>query len=270
MMKATTEKPTRSAITLPSLKSWNVWLAFIHAIQGAVILLLSATKIFPVETHYLTLDPVSTELAGHPVLGSAMRHMFDINLAYLVAAFFFIAAIAHGIAATVYRDRYEADLKKKINKLRWIEYALSGSTMIVAIAVLSGVADFSTLVMLFVVNAFMYLLSLAMEVYNQGKSRPNWLVYILGVVAGIVPWFVFGVYIWGANIYGSGDIPGFVYGIYVSMFLLTAAFAANLYLQYKKSGQWKDFLYSERVFMILSLVAKTVLAWQIFAGALRP
>lgn len=269
MTKATTEKP-KTAITLPSLHNWNVWLAFIHAIQGAVVLLLSATKLFPVETHYLTLDPVSSELAGHPVLGSAMRHLFDINLVYLVAAFFFISAIAHGLIATVYRVRYEADLKRKINKARWIEYALSASTMMVAIAVLSGVADFSTLVMIFVLDAVMNLLGLAMEVYNQGKPKANWLVYIIGCVAGIVPWFVFAVYIWGANIYGSGDIPGFVYGIYATMFILFSSFAVNMYLQYKKIGPWKEYLHGERVYMILSLVAKTLLAWQVFAGALRP
>ncbi len=41
-------------------------------------------------------------------------------------------------------------------------------------------------------------------------------------------------------------------------------------LQYKKVGKWKDYLYGERVYIILSLVAKTALAWQIFAGTLAP
>ncbi|HEU4914039.1 MAG TPA: heliorhodopsin HeR [Candidatus Saccharimonadales bacterium] len=270
MAKTSAETKQKNPITLPGLHNWNVWLAFIHAIQGAVILLLSTTKVFPVQTSYLTLDPISSELAGHPVLSGAARHLFDINLGYLVAVFFFMSAIAHAVIATIYRNRYEADLKRKINKARWIEYALSASTMMVGIAVLSGVADLSTLLMIFALDAIMNLLGLAMEVYNQGKNKPNWLVYVIGCVAGIVPWFVFGFYVWAANIYGSGDIPSFVYWIYLSMFVLFSSFAVNMYLQYKKVGKWKDYLYGERMYMVLSLVAKTLLAWQIFAGALRP
>jgi hypothetical protein len=41
-------------------------------------------------------------------------------------------------------------------------------------------------------------------------------------------------------------------------------------LQYKKVERWKDSLYGERVYIILSLLAKTVLAWLIFSGTLAP
>jgi len=33
-------------------------------------------------------------------------------------------------------------------------------------------------------------------------------------------------------------------------------------------GLWKNYLFGERMFIGLSLVAKTALAWQIFAGTL--
>ncbi|HEX9153225.1 MAG TPA: heliorhodopsin HeR [Candidatus Saccharimonadales bacterium] len=257
-------------VTTTSLHKWNMWLAGLHAIQGVAVLLLSTTRLFPVNTSYLTIDPINTEITGNAVLATASRHMFDINLAYLIAAFFFMSAIAHIMLATVYRKKYEANLDKKINKVRWFEYALSASTMMVAIAVLSGVTDLSTLVMVFVLDAVMNLSGLAMETYNQGKAKPNWLVYIIGCIAGIAPWLVFALYVWGSNVYGSGNMPTFVYWIYGSMFVLFSSFAINMFLQYKKTGMWKDYLYGERVYMILSLVAKTVLAWQVFAGSLRP
>jgi hypothetical protein len=41
-------------------------------------------------------------------------------------------------------------------------------------------------------------------------------------------------------------------------------------LQYKKVGPWKNYLYGELTYIILSLVAKSLLAWQVFAGTLRP
>jgi hypothetical protein len=40
-------------------------------------------------------------------------------------------------------------------------------------------------------------------------------------------------------------------------------------LQYRKVGKWKDYLYGERAYVILSLVSKSLLAWQVWAGTLR-
>jgi hypothetical protein len=41
-------------------------------------------------------------------------------------------------------------------------------------------------------------------------------------------------------------------------------------LQYKKVGPWKDYLVGERVYIILSLSAKSVLCWLIWTGTLAP
>jgi len=181
-----------------------------------------------------------------------------------------MSSLAHLFIATVYRAKYEADLAKGINKARWFEYALSASVMMLAISFLSGIYDLSSLVMIFTLDALMNLLGLAMEVHNSGKAKPNWLTYILGCIAGVVPWIVFGIYVYAASVYGGGNIPDFVYWIYVSIFLFFNSFAVNMVLQYKKIGKWSDYLYGERVYIILSLVAKSLLAWQVFGGTLRP
>lgn len=245
-------------------------MAVLHFVQGLAVLILSTSATLPVITNYLSLDTLASEASGQPVLALAQKTVFNINLAYLVVAFFFMSAIAHALIATVYRARYEANLKQGINKARWIEYSLSASTMMVAIALLSGVYDLSSLIMIFALDAIMNLMGLAMEVTNQGQKKPNWLTYWIGCLAGIVPWIVFGIYVWGASVYGAGNIPTFVYWIYASIFVFFNSFAINMYLQYKKTGKWSDYLYGEKVYMILSLVAKSALAWQVFAGTLRP
>jgi hypothetical protein len=43
-----------------------------------------------------------------------------------------------------------------------------------------------------------------------------------------------------------------------------------MFLQYKKIGHWKDYVFGERVYVLLGLVAKTALAWEIWSGTLRP
>ena len=39
-------------------------------------------------------------------------------------------------------------------------------------------------------------------------------------------------------------------------------------LQYARIGPWRSYLYGERAYILLSLISKSALAWQVFAGAL--
>jgi hypothetical protein len=63
-------------------------------------------------------------------------------------------------------------------------------------------------------------------------------------------------------------MPGFVYGIFISIFIFFNLFALNQYLQYKKVGKWASYIYGERAYLILSLTAKSALAWQLFGNTL--
>lgn len=239
-------------------------MAGLHSLQAIIMIFIAKGYSLPVTTTYLTFNDSTKHLEP------ATRNLFDINLAWLVVAFLLMSAAAHLIVATIYRQSYENNLKKSINKARWVEYALSASTMMVGIAFLSGIYDLGSLLMIFALVAIMNFMGLAMELWNQLTKKTNWYSFIIGCFSEILPWLVFVIYVWGASLYGSHGVPGFVYGIYVSIFIFFNCFAINMYLQYKKVGPWKDYLYGERVYMILSLVAKSALAWQVFAGTLRP
>jgi hypothetical protein len=251
---------------LKGLRIFNIVMGFFHLIQGIAVLILSdPTKgVVPITINFLRYDVELQKLL--PVT----KQITEVNIAWFVAIFFFLSAFAHLFISTVYRKKYESDLRKGINRVRWFEYALSASVMMLGISFLTGIYDLSSLVMIFTLDAIMNLMGLAMEVHNSEKEKPNWLTYIIGCIAGIVPWIVFGIYVYGARELGNGNIPDFVYWIYVSIFIFFNSFAINMFLQYKKIGPWKDYLFGEKVYIILSLVAKTLLAWQVFGGTLRP
>jgi hypothetical protein len=238
-------------------------MAGFHALQGAAVLLLSRNFELPISGTYLAFNPSTRHLE------STTAHLFDISLPLLIAAFFFMSALAHLVIATIYYRWYARDLKRGINKARWIEYAVSASTMMVAIALLVGVYDAASLGMIFALTAVMNLMGLVMEVHNQTTKKVNWLSYIIGCFAGIVPWAVIALYMWLGADRGS-SAPAFVYWIFVSIFIFFNCFAINMILQYKKVGPWRNYLYGERAYIILSLIAKSLLAWQVFAGTLRP
>ena len=54
----------------------------------------------------------------------------------------------------------------------------------------------------------------------------------------------------------------------MSLFVFFMSFAANQWLQYREIGPWRSYAYGEKAYLVLSLVAKSLLAWQIFAGSL--
>jgi len=256
---------TEENVKFEKLRKFNAVMGVFHFIQFILMLVLSNDFTLPITASYLRFDAITQRLVVNT------DKIADIRLGPLVALFLLISAIAHfSLASPWGYPWYVKNLKKHINYARWYEYALSSSVMIVVIAMLTGIYDVGTLIPLFALNACMNLFGLMMELHNQTTEKTNWAAYIFGVFAGIIPWVVIGIYLGGATLAASGSIPNFVYYIYVSIAFFFNIFAVNMILQYKQVGKWRDYLYGEKMYIVLSLVAKTLLAWQVFIGTLRP
>jgi len=253
-----------SRITFGSLRRFNLIMGFLHLAQGVLMLALSTSFSLPVTTLYLRYDASAGELVQN------LQEPYSLRIAPLVAVFLLLSAVAHFILGTFGFNWYVVNLRQHINKARWWEYSLSSSIMIVLIAMLVGVYDLSSLILIFCINACMIFFGYMMELHNQTTEKTSWTAFYFGCFAGIVPWVVIALYTIGANQSPGTSVPGFVYGIMVSLFVFFNIFAVNQWLQYKGIGPWRNYLYGERVYIILSLVAKSALAWQMFFGTLRP
>ncbi|WP_415383357.1 heliorhodopsin HeR [Halosimplex sp. TS25] len=245
-----------------NLRRFNAVMGGLHFLQGALMLYLSSSREWTITATHLEFDTESQRLA--PV----MESIGTIELAYLAVAFLFISAIAHVLIATVLYDRYVAYLGQGMNPYRWYEYAISASVMIVLIAMLAGVWDLGTLIALFGLVAVMNLCGLVMERHNRLTEETDWSSFVVGSIAGVVPWIVIAVSILG-TFNAGGSPPDFVIVIYASLFVLFNLFAINMLLQYREVWKWQDYLYGERAYIVLSLVAKSLLAWQVYFGALN-
>lgn len=248
-----------------NLRRFNLFMGVFHFAQGSLMLALSDLDFkLPVTTAFLEYDETTEKLVSN------LETAFELPLAPLVAAFLFMSALAHFLISTpgIY-GWYTRNLKKGANYARWIEYSFSSSVMIVAIAMLFGMYDIATLLLIFALNAMMILFGWMMELHNQTTEKTDWTAFIFGSIAGIVPWIAIGIYFLGSVTSGE-QVPTFVYAIYVSLFLFFNVFAINMVLQYKKIGRWQDYIYGEKVYIVLSLVAKSLLAWQVFFGTLQP
>jgi uncharacterized protein (DUF1810 family) len=248
-----------------NLRRFNLFMGLFHLAQGVVMLALSDLSFkLPVTTAFLRYDETTSKLVSN------LKTAFDLPLAPMVAAFLFMSALAHFLISTpgIY-NWYIRNLKKGVNYARWMEYAFSSSVMIVAIAMLFGMYDIAALLLIFALNAMMILFGWMMELHNQTTEKTDWTAFIFGSIAGIVPWIAIGIYLVGSVTSGE-KVPTFVYVIYSSLFLFFNVFAVNMVLQYKRIGRWQEYVYGEKVYIVLSLVAKSLLAWQVFFGTLQP
>ncbi|KXA94607.1 hypothetical protein AKJ37_07455 [candidate division MSBL1 archaeon SCGC-AAA259I09] len=242
------------------LRIFNGFMGVLHLIQAALMFWLS---------NDFSLAVTNTFPSGPPGSGEVMTEtLFNLRIGPLVALFLLISAIAHFLLATVLYEWYVKNLKNKINHLRWVEYSFSSSIMIVIIAMLVGFLDISALILIFIVNASMIFFGWLMELYNQRTEDTKWSPFIFGCIAGAAPWIAIAIRLITAVWRSPVEVPSFVIWIFVSIAVFFNIFALNQLLQYKKAGPWRDYLFGERMYIVLSLVAKSALAWQVFSGTL--
>jgi hypothetical protein len=243
---------------LARLRALNVGVGLVHLAQAVLMLVLASDLALPVTGTFLAGDPVATGAGGRPEV------LFEVRIAWAVAAFLLLAAVDHlAVAMPRVVGWYEANLGRGVNYARWTEYSVSASLMLVLIAMFTGIWDIAALIGIVGANTAMIWFGLLMERHQQ-PGRADWTAFTLGSVAGLVPWLAIGVYLASA-----ATPPGFVYAIFVLQFLFFMSFGLNQYLQYRQAGRWRSYLFGERAYIWLSLGAKSLLAWLIYANVLR-
>lgn len=248
---------------LKNLQKYNIFVGLTLVAQGVLMWLISNKFALPLTTNYLKWN----KKAGFPQ--PTLEKIGEIRLAPIVACFLILSGFFLLGSALIWRKKYEKQIQKGINPFRWIEYSITSSLMIVVIAMLCGVYDLPSLIMLFALNATMIFFGWMMEIHNQTTNKTNWIAYIFGCFSGIIPWIVMGLYFFNAILSNAEAVPSFVYAIFWSLFIFFNIFAINMLLQYRKVGKWQDYLFGEYAYITLSLVAKALLAWQVWGGTLR-
>jgi hypothetical protein len=250
-------------ISTSTIRRYNLIAGFFHLAQMAVVLALANDFSLPIVARYMSGPPGFDKFdEPTPTL------LFETPVGLAVAIFLGLSAFFHFLVASPqFFGRYSTGLTQSRNYFRWVEYSISSSVMIVLIAQICGVTDITAIISIFGVNASMILFGWLQEKYET-PGNGGWLPFIFGCIAGIVPWVGLMFYVLSIG----GDLettaPAFVLGIVISLFVLFNTFAIVQYLQYKKVGKWSDYMRGEKSYITLSLVAKSALAWQIFASTL--
>lgn len=244
------------------LRRFNLVMGVLHLVSGGFMLLVSNDFSLPV-TSFATNGPPGTPLAD-----GEMVEAFSYPLAVGTAGFLLLSAVAHLFVATLGFSFYASELRAGRNRIRWIEYAASSTLMIVLIASVVGIYDAGALLAIAGANIAMILFGWLMETVNQPGRPVYWSPFWFGCIAGIAPWKAVTASVWISVAVADDGPPGFVYGILVTIFLAFNCFALNQWLQYRGKGRWADYAHGEAVYIWLSLIAKSLLAWQIWGNTL--
>lgn len=245
------------------LRVMNLALAVLHLATGAAMIVLSNGFEIAISSFGIGGPPGTDPATG------TVSTVFHLPLGPAVAAFALLSALFHFLVAAPAAGAYRRELERGQNRFRWVEYSLSATLMIVLIALITGISDMAALIAIAAANIAMILFGWVMEVVNKPGEPVWWAPFWFGCIAGIAPWIaIVATIVYNVNRTGGEGPPGFVYGIIVSIFVLFNCFAVNQWLQYRGVGKWTDYLVGERTYGVLSLVAKTLLAWQIFANVL--
>ena len=322
-------------ITFEFLYYLNFITAFVHLLSAMIILIMS-----------LDLEPAIHPLkeGGNSVIGPYLaavcytgtnetssnqtrphfhtepEQAFDLRIyfAVLVTIFFFLSAIfqaGQGFFKEDYKERVETN---GVNYVRYIEYSLSASVMMIAIASSLMIWDIYTHILIFTCTLLCMMLGLVADFvrvleYNitrhlterQGYwsecltdlARLKWFTHYLGWIGILSPYLLVFLIAYVRSVSRSsnclqavddsvGNVPTFVHFLLFFQFYLFSSFGFVQVIQFAYDPMYMTLypepngedpydkelkrvgIATEFCFVILSLIAKSILGWMIAANIL--
>uniref|UniRef100_A0A6C0CGH8 Uncharacterized protein n=1 Tax=viral metagenome TaxID=1070528 RepID=A0A6C0CGH8_9ZZZZ len=250
------------------LQKYNFVLFVVHAILAIVFTIYFNRK-------DLTQSKVNLSLYNHVFKLDSTENVFNVisqeaytwpelGIGNLIVTFFAITAGFHLLYAFNPGDIYLSGIKRGHNYIRWIEYSITATLMIVIIAALSGVKDIKAYFLL-VTSAFaMIWTGYWFETSPLGSAR--WIPIFIGFV------LLFGIVltIWTSfhdrlsDVQEAGyNIPSWLWVTVIIMFLFYSSFGFVPIAQQLWKGDFRKYEY---VYLSLSLAAKATLGMLVAYG----
>lgn len=268
-------------------------LAVVHLVQALTQFGLTASRT-PV-----TLPVTRTSLivnSSAPPWSQSVSFNVDtsfprVQVMYMTASFLLITAVAHFITGLGYKydmiwtfnDDPDVFISKRMFKsstLRWIEYSITSTIMIVAILLICAVTDIYAIINGALCNFAMILFGhfsdeFRFQAISGHSSKTNaYFSWAVGAVVGLGPW----ISIWMSFAY-SGVSSTSVGVIVASATFTTMSFffsfaAASAYYTYYSPIKYTSLTdetrtWEEYVYPLLSATSKTLLSWLVYGALIQ-
>lgn len=269
----------------PDYSVVNTIAAILHLIQASVLIVLTTTQSLdrsvPLQEQYTNWIPedkkdtnasYTIELDGMALNVATVPTKSEFSIAWGVIVFFLLSGVFQSI--NICRKEYKDN---KTNWLRFIEYSISASIMLILIALVNGIFDQSIIALIAVSCAACQLCGLVAEQImdiqkyvkdkelNERLDTVRWISHLIGWLLIITAYAIIFRYYDTSNRNSDGQAPDFVTAIVISIFILFSSFG---FVQLLQMTHTLDYDTAELVYVCLSLTAKTVLGWIIYANVL--
>ena len=196
------------------------------------------------------------------------------NPLWFIVTFVSLPAINHGFIwyLSVHHQKMVEEFlfEKKNNPIRWIEYSVSASLMLITISILCGVSDIFLWFLLGSSNCIGMLMGQLLEMLSSPKYKDvmekNVIKYVFSLASAMVfvPWVVPLYYFFHGLTTPNAEVPSFVYVALLGTFLCFSSFGLNSFCYHILEKY--DFHTTEYIYVLLSFTAKTILAVDVYGG----
>lgn len=243
-----------------ALRRYNAIASALYFVQALLIIVLSNGFSIPLTASYIQGPPGSTIYEEVVLL--------QMPTALMVAMVLLISGLTHlYLVMPTGLARYGAELAVHRQTVRWLDWCVTSSLMVVVIAQIASISNVLTLTAVGAVNAAAILFAMLQEKYEVPRTG-GLLPLLFGGLMGIIPWGMFAFILSGLGGVGAARTPAYVYGIVLSQLLAYTAYATITYFHHRQSGKVQDYLVMESALIALGFAAKAALAWSVYAGVL--
>lgn len=195
--------------------------------------------------------------------------LWEYKLSPLIASFAGLSAVNH-IFTALNPEQYKIHILHGNNPWRWTEYSLSATLMMIVIAQLSAVYDLDALVVISILTPLLMYIGHLTEQYTDPKLAK--ILFVIGCVILLSIWIFPASSFIDAIQSSTRNPPNVVYVIVVLMFILFSSFGVVnfLHINNRDNAQsiFSNFMTIETLYIILSLVSKSLLTNLTISGAI--
>ncbi len=252
-----------------NLRIINLVLGLLYLVQAMVIFLASNNFSNKVTTSFLK------SVSDSSIVYSATETLINLRIGSILALVMQVSALAYLLmCAPGLFEWHKQYLKRKLNYVKWFDFAITYSLLVIVIAGFIGMYDAGSLVLLFFTNFAAIIFMLIAEITNSSKekiSKKEFRGFYFCILFSLVSWLILTWYLLSAH-YASADVsivPQYVIFVFVTIAILFVFSLVTLIVNIKKIWFYKKYIFGEKVFSIVTFVLKALIVWQIFIAVLR-
>lgn len=267
--KITKEAKARRApriLSAGGLRRWHLISAIVFALLAVLAAVFMDTTAYKLLRGHLTSDALTSQT--QTVFAPAQHVIANLELRWLVVVTLSVSALF--AAWRWYNARAERQaLDNRIAPLRWIDASVTGALIVATIGFISGMQEIVTLALLGTLVVASAVYAWIAERENANANRVVRGAFISSFLSGALVLLALNAYAVATVVYGLIRSPWYTYALYALAVVAGLAVALNQIRQYRRIGNWSNYLYVERNYIAINLLTKVAFAVILIVGLLK-